>query len=172
MFVRMRTAGVLAALVILLAAGGLSAEPHTSPPVAGFWTLRTVTAGDADAVSASQAIKELAMTLADASAQLTIAPGRRHVIIVDGRGEERMFSTNGTPQPFTFDGHPAIVTTTWSRDVLVQRFQAQGEPGASVAVTYERAGAGTDLIAIVALEHRDGNHVMLQRRVYSSDAID
>ena len=156
------------------AARGVNAEPrHTSPPIAGFWTLRTVTTGTPDVdVPAPQAIQEFAFALAAASGQLTIAPVRRIVTIADGAGGARTFSTIGEPQPFDFDGHPVIVTTLWSRDTLVQRFQTPGEHAIMLALTYERADSSTDLIATIAIEHGEGDRVMLQRRIYSSDAID
>ena len=145
----------------------------SSPPIAGFWTLRTVTTGTPDVdVPAPLAIQELAFALAAASGQLTIAPVHRIVTIVDGAGEARTFSTTGEPQPFDFDGHPVIVTTVWSRDTLVQRFQAPGEHAIMLTLTYERADSSTDLIATIAIEHGEGDRVMLQRRIYSSDAID
>ena len=91
---------------------------------------------------------------------------------MDGAGEAGTFSTTGEPQPFDFDGHPVIVTTLWSRDSLVQRFRTPGEHAIMLALTYERADSSTDLIATIAIEHGEGDRVMLQRRIYSSDAID
>ena len=170
---------IAAALLLLPVSVAHAASPReqapqpTSKPIAGFWTVRTVTTGAPDVdVPAPRAIQEFAFALAAASGQLTIAPGRRIVTIVDGAGEARTFSTTGEPQPFDFDGHPVIVTTLWSRDTLVQRFQTPGEHAIMLALTYERADLSTDLIATIAIEHGEGDRVMLQRRIYSSDAID
>jgi len=164
---------IAAVLLLLPAKRGANAEPrHPSPPIAGFWTLRTVTTGTPDANSpVPQAIQEFASALAAASGQLTIAPVGRIVTIVDGAGEARAFSTTAEPQPFDFDGHSIIVSTLWSRETLVQRFRTPVEHAIMLALTYERADSSTDLIATIAIEHGDGDRVILQRRIYSSDAI-
>src|SRR4051812_10542738 len=97
--------------------------------VAGFWTSVGVATRQAerDAPLIPEGIQWLVAELASSGHQLTIAPARGAVSIVDGRGELRRFAANGEAQRHHLAGHDVEVSTWWCAGTLRQRFQA-GEP--------------------------------------------
>jgi hypothetical protein len=94
----------------------------------------------------------LACALADTSDQLTIAPVRRIVTIVDGEGGSPCILRDGRPERF--------------------EFRTADNPATTLTLTYERSKTSRDLVSILAIEPDDGESIVLLRRVYRSDAID